>query len=405
MYRILVVGDAVVPTGFARVIHAILERLCSIYEIHHLGLNYIGDPHTCSWRIYPAAAHGDSTGVNRLGNLIKSIDPQLIFMVGDAWILMQYAGHLTRLGSRIPCIAYFPVESDPVEPDCMAHLLRSVTQLVTYTEFGAQATRHAIRQARSRHPDLPDRSLLVVSHGVDTGVFYPLKPGASREAARVLARSLLFGDKNPYRNDFIILNANRNQPRKRIDVTLQAFSLFAQNKPANVRLYLHMARQDAGWDIQRLASRLGILDRLLVTRNDNEYCREPVEKLNLIYNACDIGVNTASAEGWGLVAFEHAATGAPQIVPRHTSQPELWEHAAELVTPRFSLITENILTKAYYLDPQDVAAAMDRLYSDSDYCQRLGEAARLRATEKKFSWDSICTRWTEIFSNIINKKI
>jgi len=39
-------------------------------------------------------------------------------------------------------------------------------------------------------------------------------------------------------------------------------------------------------------------------------------ELNLLYNACDVGLNTASSEGWGMVSFEHAATGAAQIVPR-----------------------------------------------------------------------------------------
>ena len=48
--------------------------------------------------------------------------------------------------------------------------------------------------------------------------------------------------------------------------------------------------------------------------------------LNRLYNACAIGLNTSAGEGFGLVSFEHAATGAPQVVPDHD--------ALRPVTPR-----------------------------------------------------------------------
>jgi D-inositol-3-phosphate glycosyltransferase len=38
-------------------------------------------------------------------------------------------------------------------------------------------------------------------------------------------------------------------------------------------------------------------------------------QLNLLRNACDVGINTSMGEGWGLAGFEHGATGAAQIVP------------------------------------------------------------------------------------------
>jgi len=398
--RILVIGDAVAPTGFARVLHSIFDRLSQKYEVHHLGVNYSGDPHDSSWKIYPA---GDARGFHRIAPLIAKLQPQLIFSLGDLWVSMQIAGIVARLDTKIPAVAYFPVESDPVEPDAMVHLLRGSDVLVTYTSFGASETNLAIQRAREAHPDLPVRELLIVPHGVDRRVFYPLESGGpgAHKRSRLAARERLFPGRADLRDAFIVLNANRNQPRKRIDVTMEAFAVFARDKPAGVKLYLHMARQDAGWDIQRLAKRLGIADRLLVTKDTNEYPSESVEQLNLIYNACDVGVNTSCAEGWGLVTFEHAATGAAQIVPRHTSQIELWEGKAELVGPQFSLTTENILTKAYHVMPADVAAAMQRLYTDPEHCRRLGDAALHRTSEARFDWDHIAARWDQIFSSAL----
>lgn len=406
MTRLLVIGDAIVPTGFSRVLHSVLDRLSSRYEVHQLGVNYMGDPHTSSWKIYPAGTLGQPLGFNRLPALLSELAPQLIFMLYDPWVLMQYAGILTRLGSTVPCVAYFPVESDPVEPATIAHLLRASDLLVTYTQFGAREVERAISRARSVSPELPLRDVAIVPHGVDRRLFHPyVEPDTdASQRSRGAARKRLFPNRVDLHDAFIVLNANRNQPRKRIDVTMDAFARFSRGKPANVKLYLHMAREDSGWDIQRLASRLGIADRLLVTTEGNDYPSESMAQLNLIYNACDVGVNTASAEGWGLVAFEHAATGAPQVVPRHTSQIELWNGAAELVEPSFVLTNERLLTQAYYVAATDVAAALERLYVDSAHRQALADAALRRVSEPRFDWDVIARCWDEMFSRILHQK-
>ena len=67
---------------------------------------------------------------------------------------------------------------------------------------------------------------------------------------------------------FIALNANRNQRRKRVDLTLRGFALFAPGRP-EARLYLHMGMRDMGCDVRRLAVELGIRDRLLTTTRDD----------------------------------------------------------------------------------------------------------------------------------------
>lgn len=43
--RILVVGDAVAHTGFARLLGSLLARLHARFEVHQLGVNFDGDPH------------------------------------------------------------------------------------------------------------------------------------------------------------------------------------------------------------------------------------------------------------------------------------------------------------------------------------------------------------------------
>lgn len=45
MRRILIIGDAVAPTGFARVIRSIFEPLHKNFELHQLATRYDGRPH------------------------------------------------------------------------------------------------------------------------------------------------------------------------------------------------------------------------------------------------------------------------------------------------------------------------------------------------------------------------
>src|SRR5262249_6426748 len=88
--RVLVVADAIVPTGFARVSHSILSRLKSRYEFHHLGVNYRGGAAHGDWQVYPAAAAGDHFGVNRLAPLIAETKPELVFFINDLWRICRY---------------------------------------------------------------------------------------------------------------------------------------------------------------------------------------------------------------------------------------------------------------------------------------------------------------------------
>jgi glycosyltransferase involved in cell wall biosynthesis len=389
---ILVVGDAVASTGFARVTEAVLRRLHPRYEIHQLGINYFGDPHDAPWPIYRAGLRGDAYGINRLQELIDRCRPRLVLLVEDIWFLARYVPILTA-NPQLRSIAYLPIDGAPVEPSIAAQLA-SLDQLVVYNRFGAAT----LEAALAAGPPLR-RPLASIPHGVDRGVFRPLAPDPA--AARAEARRRLLPDRPEFRDGFIVLNANRNQPRKRIDITLQGFARFAAGKPDTVKLYLHMGVEDVGWNLMLLARRLGIEDRLILTGAGEGVPEEPPERLNLIYNACQVGLNTALGEGWGLVAFEHAATGAVQIVPRHTACAELWDGAAEMLEPVFSVINERVLTDGHFVSERDVAAALERLYRDPALLAERSAAAFANATRAEYDWDAIAARWDALFQAVL----
>jgi D-inositol-3-phosphate glycosyltransferase len=378
---VLVAGDAVAPTGFARVLHSILGRLSGAYDFHHLGVNYGGQPHSYPWQIYPAGdgAGGDLYGLRRVREMVERVEPRLIFLLNDPWLLGGYLEALGDLRQGRKVVAYAPVDAGPIEAELVAPL-GGLDRLVMYTRFGQHEMEKSAAQLRTTQPEAPFPPLAVIPHGVDCELFQPLgSPPPDAVAAgdfslgREVARRRLFTD--PALHDaWIVLNANRNQPRKRIDVTIKGFALFARDKPANVRLYLHMGMVDCGWNVVALARRHGIEDRLILTAEEHLLPAVPDELLNCIYNACDVGLNTSLGEGWGLVNLEHAATGAAQVVPRHSACAEIWDGAAELLEPAASLTMEGLLTEGLLVTPEELAGALERLYADPALLRRRSSA-------------------------------
>jgi glycosyltransferase involved in cell wall biosynthesis len=404
--RVLVVGDAVAPTGFARVLHSILGRLCDTYEFHHLGINYGGGPHPFAWKIYPAdAGGGDFHGVSRLRETVERVRPRMVFLLNDLWVLGRYADALRDCRDGIKVVAYSPVDAGPLEPELVAPIT-DLDRLVLYTRFGRREVEAALAELLRRSPERRLPPLAVIPHGVDADVFRPLTAPASPvdtaafAASRTAARCLLFGG-TELRDAWIVLNANRNQPRKRIDITIKGFGLFARDKPPDVRLYLHMGIIDCGWNVVALARRYGIEDRLILTADESRLPAVPDDVLNRIYNSCDVGINTALGEGWGLVNLEHAATGAAQVVPRHSACAELWEGAGELLEPAVSLTLEGVLTEGWLVTPEEVARGLDRLYASPDLLRQLSAASYAVATRPEYRWAEVAQAWDRLFREVL----
>lgn len=403
--RLLAVGDAVAATGFARVLHNVLGPLQDTYEIHHIGVNYHGDPHDFGWKIYPAKLGGDLQGVGRLLPMIESLQPRLIFLLNDLWILVDYWKQLADAvrGTDVKTVMYCPIDAGPVEPELLAQL-EGVDRFVVYTQFARGEVEKALAQIRAERPDFAFPAVDVIPHGVDVERFpaHADDLGEIDSPGRRRAWSTLFGDDDPaFQKPFIVLNANRNQPRKRIDITIKGFAKFAAGKPDDVKLHLHMGIEDAGWNVVTLARRYGIADRLILTAQDNNIPSVPDEQLRDIFAAACVGVNTSIGEGWGLVSFEHAATGAAQIVPDHSACAELWEGAALLLKPVMTVTTERILTEGGLVSADDLADALERLYADRGLLSEMSKAAHRRATRPDLRWPAVARVWGELFQETV----
>ena len=384
------VGDGAVPTGFGRVLTQIGLSLKQDYELHHLAVNHHGDPHDLPWKLYPAGVYGDTYGHNRLGPLIEKIKPALVLTLADLHTMASYAKIFRHYRRDILSVGYFPVDGAPMKP-AIAESLIPYDHLVAFNHFGASTMRAALESAIQNNAEVFPRDFEIIPHGIEDEIFHPMDGGMGQDRSE--AKKRLFPDTEEFRDSFIVFNGNRNQSRKRIDVTMKGFALFAQEKPPTVKLYLHMGTRDLGWDIIELATRLGIDDRLLLTSRNEKLAWESEETQNLIYNACDVGINTSNGEGWGLVSFEHAATGACQLVPNHSGCGELWQGNAEMMEPTYSITNTSLMSEDQNLTEQTVADALEKVYLDPKYRRELAQKAYRFVTQDQFRWKTIGERW------------
>jgi glycosyltransferase involved in cell wall biosynthesis len=384
--KVLAIGDGVTPTGFSRVMHSIFGRLANKenYEIHHLAVNYYGDPHNYNYRIYPAAIGGDVYGINRLKNFTGKVD--IIFILNDLWIINEYLKEIKKTFNPIPkIVVYFPVDAENLDPVWFSNF-DIVSQSVVYTKFGFNCVLEANEDIKAR----------IITHGVDTNTFYKL-PESKEELKKGV-----YPDREDFKDSFIVLNANRNQPRKRIDIAVEAFSLFAENKPENVKYYHHAGLTDVGWDIRRVAKYYGIEKRLVLTNLNTGVQSVSDEKLNMIYNTTDVGITSTTGEGFGLTSVEHAMTGAPQIVPGHSACKELFFDCGVVVPAHIKIAFEKTTTVGRLALAGDLAEALGNLYTNHRYYDALSLAGIRKFGNETFSWDKITDLWDELFQGVMN---
>lgn len=378
--KILWIGDGGAPTGFATVSHAILGQLVDRgHEVHHLALNYNGDPHGHPWAMYPA--HSVTSGLyghERVPGLLEKISPDVVCILNDSWVVGTYQEVLEKQ----KVVAYIPVDA---ENQWGGRKLNWLKHAIAYTTYGARE----LRKGGYREP------LSVAPHGIDLGVWSP-KP---RDEARA---ALGFKPGSEEMDAFIVGNVNRNQWRKRLDLTLLAFKLFAEGLPAsaNVKLLLHCALVDAGWELLDLAAYLGIERYIILTgiANVKNYDKmSSLERLRNIYCALDVHVSTSLGEGWGLTAMEAMACDVLNVLPRHSAFGE-WAEGGALfyAAPTISVHTGGLNTFGHVPDVDDLAMTLRNVY----YAQSGGHGLGL-VSQPQYRWSNVGATFDRIFKEVV----
>ena len=250
----------------------------------------------------------------------------------------------------------------------------------------------------------------VLEHGFNPRTIYPIPRRIVRTFFGVPA------------GEFFVLNLNRNQPRKRWDICMQAFAEVVKRRPeAPIRLIV--ATDLVGsWDLVQMYQRELKKRNVPIERGmarlftPGRPQRMSDADTTFLYNLADVGINTCDGEGWGLCNFEQAGLGIPQIVPRLGGFEHFFDDdTATLIDPIMTYYVDSgrdgVGGEAQLTLSDDYADAILRYYDDPELRARHGREARRRILQR-FPWDriaddlaAVCDRLCEKPGNPIGKTV
>lgn len=392
--RLLAVAWQRPGTGLTRVADRLLGALGDEWTVDLVGIGYDGPVRSDGAVIrYPSEPGGrDVFGMHAATELLRRGPPPAAVLIhNDVWHLARYASVLGPHLAGAPLLAYVPLDGEPapLSPAILRGLL-PYRAVAVYTDWALAALADALVRVKAPGGN-HGPTLARVPHGVDVEAFRPaaaLDDARALRAARAALKRRLFPDLPDPEDTLLVLNANRPDPRKRVDASLEGFAEFLRRVPhANTRLVLHHALStgEVGASLRASAERLGIGSKVVFDALGQPRVVSD-GRLAELMAACEIGLNTSMGEGWGLLAFEHAATGAAQVLGRHSVHPELWEGAAVLVEPARLVVGRTSPLALAEPDPHAFGRALADLYADPDLRHQVALRCHRRAADPGFRW-------------------
>jgi len=188
----------------------------------------------------------------------------------------------------------------------------------------------------------------------------------------------------------LLLNLNRNTPRKRYDLVLIAFAELVTRNPTKPLALMAVCDigQGGGYPIQEIYVRelekLGAnpqqhLHKLMIVQQALTFTDEVINEL---YCMSDIGITAAEGEGFGLCQFEAMGVGIPQVCSYVGGFRDFCRDGenCRAVKPRnqyyLSLSASSVGGVQELVDPHELSLAVEDYVMDSDLRTRHGAAAR-----------------------------
>jgi glycosyltransferase involved in cell wall biosynthesis/predicted O-methyltransferase YrrM len=348
-----------------------------------------------------------------------------LLSIGALW---QHAELLAALGQRrLPgvgqVIVYLPVDAAPLPP-IVGPTLERADVVVPYNAFGAQVLRRSGVTPRIAAP---------IPHGVDTDVFAPL---ADDERRAVRRERFGLGD-----DELLVGFFGRNCGHKRPDLVLRIFAAWVNGGAARcrgcaalverplgpvgggygtlarcphcgagegfarqaarpgARLYLHTElltarerRVSGGWDLERIARRLGVADRVEFEPSLQFGRGVAATELARRMAACDVHMLPYEGGAWELTVLETGACGVPNVITDAAAPPEYAAPFSILVPPMMRVHGPG--GARAFMDVGRAVDALQQLSDNREVRRQLGQ--RGIEVARAHQWDRIGDRWLEI---------
>ena len=394
------------PTGYARIGNILTNHLAQVgHEVHYIGISHFKDS-AVDRDIHPfihlidalAERQEGSTelyGVDIICKKIQQIQPDIVLIYNDVIVINRILNEFinTKINKTFKLCIYMDLVYEYQRLLYFQNIQAWADLILVFSECW---------QKNLMKIGLPAAKIAILPHGFDADLFHPMDTLAAKKAMGFAS------------DDFLVLNTNRNAYRKAHDITIEAFVKFLQKHDYNPKLKLFMnllTNSGQGYNILELI-------KVICLKNDADYNKIVLnhifirpsdvyfadDKLNTLYNACDVGLNTCLGEGFGLCNLEHACIGKPQIISQVGALADIFKKDYASLIPPVAQLYLSPLTDDHqgYLDicsSDHFAEALGAYYADRQLAQIHGTFAREILT-RKYEWQKILERFNTQLTNL-----
>ena len=385
-------------TGYSKVSHALLKQLATLspkvktfhfgFQRHPARANVRKVPDGVT--AYDAAANEDPKeegfGFNKIHEYLEMVNPDVVMIYNDPITIYRFIESMKYEPGKSPYRLWIYLDQlyEGIAPQIIDILRKSVERIYCFSEFW--------KRVFLEYGPAPD--VRILEHAVDPKTFSSL-PADARHGIR---KSV-----NLSNDAIVLLNANRNSQRKRLDLTIQGFvRALARNPKLHLMIASNLNPQTgAYYDVQRIYAE----ELKLLGLDQVQYMRNLIlvdtsapnviddDGVNQMYNLTDIGINTSDGEGFGLCQLEHLYTGAPQVVTELGAYKAFMDEKVAAFVPATgrSYFAGGMPHGFWYptYDPEEVSKKIEYVV------EHLKEMKADVAKHSFKSWSSVCDEFLE----------
>ena len=387
--RFLLVGThAHQMTGYSKVTYHILQELAKdpALDLFHFGFQKFAVVPP-NYRPYPAgvgvcdpaekerasaAPQEMGFGFSQLPEYVRTVKPDVMMIYNDAGVICRFLDKLEEVlrpdERTYKTLIYLDQVFILQRPELLGRIDRVADAYFAFTPYWGEI----LKKQGIVKP------IHVLRHGFDPRQFRTMDRKALREKHKIPEHVLL------------LLNLNRNTPRKRHDLVLIAFAELVVRNPTKPLALMAVCDigQGGGFPIQEIFVRelekLGAdphqhLHKFMMVQQSLTFTDEVINEL---YCMSDVGVTAAEGEGFGLCQFEAMGVGIPQVCPYVGGFRDFCRDGenGRTVKPRnqyyLPLSASSVGGVQEIVDPHELSLAIEDYVMDSDLRRRHGEAAR-----------------------------
>jgi glycosyltransferase involved in cell wall biosynthesis len=393
--------------GYSKVMFELCKELAAYPDIEIIVYgfqNYYDNPSHKRERqlppnveVYDAFANEDPKekgfGDKQIEAFVRAKKPDVIVVYNDLIVLSTFLERLDRIQPRtFKIVPYIDLVYRNEKTGLINFINQRCDAAIMFTKYWESV----IKSQGFAKPTY------IMEHGFNRNNYYPVPQAVARSYFNV-------PDK-----DFVIVNLNRNQPRKRWDTCMMVFVKFIRNHLGEPIKLLIGTELTGAWDLVEIficeCRKYGLdpeeaKKHLIIIQNPQKV---PDKEVNILYSVADVGINTCDGEGFGLCNFEQAAVGVPQIIPHIGGFRDFFDKDCAMCVPsKWSYYIDSsrdaVGGEAEICDVDDYVSALEQYYTDHELRKKHGETARKKILDN-YKWPTMAARFRSIVKALTDVK-